>query len=121
MAKKKAIKFTKNSEFISVKKCCASCVFKGYTNDLAMRRCKLHHADVEPQDVCRQWQMNDQMKRAGTRGDGRVKRKEYLMFLMSVREAEWLAEVQGQKVQEMSIEEIRAEFEQKHGSIYFED
>ena len=119
MAKKKAVKFTKNSEFISVKKCCASCAFKGFTKDLAMRRCNLLHEDVEPLGVCRKWQMSDQMKQAGTPGDGRVKRKEYLRFLLEVREAEWRAEEQGQAVPEKSIEEIRALFEQKHGSIYF--
>ena len=41
------------------------------------------------------------------------------MFLLEVREAEWRAEEQGQAVQEKSIEEIRALFEQEHGSIYF--
>ncbi len=118
MANKRVFRFTKNPQFITVKKCCASCAFKGYANDLEMRRCKLHHADVKPQDVCRKWQMNKQMELAGTPGDGQVKRQEYLMFLAEIREREHLAEKQGHKVAPMTLNEIRQLFEQENGSIY---
>ena len=118
MAKKRVFRFTKNPQFITVKKCCASCIFKGYANDLEMRRCKLHHADVKPQDVCRKWQMSKQMELAGTPGDGRVKCREYLMYVLEVREAEIKAEEQGQQVEVKTIEEIRQLFEQEHGTIY---
>ena len=58
--------------------------------------------------------MSKQMEQAGST-QGRVKRHEYLMFLMSVREAEWLAEEQGQQVEVKTIEEIRQLFEQEWG------
>ncbi len=115
---RKKVTFTKNPYSITVKKCCASCAFKGFTNDLTKRRCKLHHADVKPQDVCRKWQMNKQMELAGTPGDGQVKRQEYLMYVLEVREAEIKAEEQGQQVEVKTIEEIREVFEQEHGSIF---
>ena len=118
MAKKRVFRFTKNPQFITVKKCCASCIFKGYANDLEMRRCKLHHADVKPQDVCRKWQMSKQMELAGTPGDGRGKCREYLMYVLEMREAEIKAEEQGNRVTRLSIGEIRQQFEEEHGTIY---
>lgn len=118
MANKRVFRFKMNPQFITVKKCCASCAFRGYAKDLEMRRCKLHHADVKPQNVCRKWQMNKQMELAGTPGDGQVKSREYLMFVLEVREREHLAEEEGQQVDVKTTEEIRELFEQEQGSIY---
>ena len=115
--KKKQI-MTTNANGVTVKVCCASCEFKTWKAD-CMRWCTKRKAEVAAGNYCNRWRMSEQMKRAGKRGDGRVKRKEYLRFLLEVREAEWRAEEQGQAVPEKSIEEIRALFEQKHGSIYF--
>ena len=117
--KKKPI-MTTNAYGATVKVCCASCEFKTWKAD-CRRWCSKRKAEVAAGNYCNRWRMSDQMKRAGTPGDGRVKRKEYLVFLMSVREAEWLTEKQGQKVQEKEVEEIRAEFEQTNGSIFLED
>jgi len=61
--------------------------------------------------------MSEQLKMAG-RVVGKVKRKEYLMFLVAIREDESLAEQTGLKVTPKSNAEIRAEFEKEHGSIY---
>jgi len=52
-------------------------------------------------------------------GGGLVKKKAYLMFLMNTRDAEFKLKEQGKNVVFKSIEEIRAEFERLHGSIYF--
>lgn len=49
---------------------------------------------------------------------GPVKKHEYLMYLASVRDSEALALQLGHKIKPRSIEEIRSEFEQEHGSIY---
>ena len=117
--KKKQI-MTTNANGATVKVCCASCEFKTWKTD-CMRWCTKRKAEVAADNYCNRWRMSEQMKRAGRPGDGRVKRKEYLVFLMSVREAERLAEKQGQKVQEKEVEEIRAEFEQANGSIFLED
>ena len=52
--------------------------------------------------------------------EGRVKRKEYLMFLLGVRKEEKQARDLGLKVETKPIEDIRAEFEEQFGSIYME-
>ena len=52
------------------------------------------------------------------RREGRVKRIEYLDYLVKKRAEEEEARRYGHRVTSMSIDEIRAEFEQKYGSIY---
>ena len=49
---------------------------------------------------------------------GKVKKQEYLKYLASVRDTEARAIQLGHKIQRKTIEEIRSEFEQEHGSIY---
>ena len=61
--------------------------------------------------------MSKLMEQAGST-QGRVKRHEYLMYVLEVREREHLAEKQGNKVAPMTLEEIRQLFEQEHGTIY---
>ena len=56
----------------------------------------------------------------GRSGWGRVKRKEYLMFLVATREEEHQARMLGLKIKAKSIEAVRREFELEHGSIYVE-
>ena len=56
----------------------------------------------------------------GRSGWGRVKRKEYLMFLVATREEERQAEMLGLKIKAKSIEAVRQEFELEHGSIYMD-
>ena len=56
----------------------------------------------------------------GRSGWGRVKRKEYLMFLVATREEERQAEMLGLKIKAKSIETVRREFELEHGSIYMD-
>ena len=108
---------TTNHHGATVKVCCASCEHKMWKAD-CVRWCMKRRCKVAAQNYCRRWRMSKQMEMAGTPGDGLVKCHEYQMFLMSVREVEWLAEEQGQQVEEKTIEEIRQLFEQKHGSIY---
>ena len=61
--------------------------------------------------------MSKLMEQAGST-QGRVKRREYLMYVLEVREAEIKAEEQGQQVEVKTIEEVREVFEQEHGTIY---
>ena len=49
---------------------------------------------------------------------GKVKCKQYLNYLMNARCAEFNLRDRGMKLMHKSIEEIRAEYEQKFGSIY---
>ena len=60
--------------------------------------------------------MSKQMEQAGST-QGRVKRHEYLMYVLEVREAEITAEEQRQHVEVKTIEEIRGVFEQERGTI----
>ena len=54
----------------------------------------------------------------GRSGWGRVKRREYLQYLVSVRDEEHQARMLGLKIESKSIEAVRAEFEKQFGSIY---
>lgn len=103
---------TTNPHGITVKVCCASCEFKTWKTD-CMRWCSKRKAEVAAGNYCNRWRMSKQMEQAGTPGDGRVKRQEYLMYVLEVREAEWLAEEQGKQVEVKTIEEIRQLFEQE--------
>ena len=109
--------YSENEYGMSVKKCCASCVHKALTEKLRYRKCLKHLCLVKSHNVCRDWTMNMRSKQAGA-SEGKVKRREYQMFLLEVREAEIKAEEQGQQVEVKTIEEIRQLFEQEHGTIY---
>ena len=52
--------------------------------------------------------------------EGRVKRREYLMFLAEIRKEEKSRHAAGCRIEPKTIEEIRAAFEEKFGSIYLE-
>ena len=62
--------------------------------------------------MCSDWEMNFPSRQAGA-SEGKVKRREYLMYVLEVREAEITAEEQGQQVEVKTIEEIRQLFEQE--------
>ena len=100
-----------------VKVFCASCKYKDVTRAYSLRYCNDWHRDVKPCDVCKLWQMSDQLKKAG-QSQGLVKCHEYQMFLLEVREKEMQDILSGKRVKVKSIMEIRAEFEKKYGSIY---
>lgn len=49
---------------------------------------------------------------------GRIKRREYLMYLVAVRDQEHRARQLNLHVRKKKLREIRAAFEAEHGSIY---
>ena len=51
---------------------------------------------------------------------GRIKRREYLMYLVAVRDQEHRAREMNLHVRKKRLREIRAEFEAQHGSIYMD-
>ena len=51
---------------------------------------------------------------------GRIKRREYLMYLVAVRDQEHRARQMNLHVRKKRLREIRAAFEAEHGSIYME-
>ena len=113
----KKITTVENDFGVAVKKCCMSCAHRDCTRLWGSRYCSEHHKEVGRYDVCKQWQMSDQMKAAG-KGGGRIKRRRYLAYLASVREEEALARQLGAAFPAKPIEAIRSEFEQEHGSIF---
>lgn len=117
---KKKLYRTRNAIGIVVNQCCASCAFKELSRAVTLRHCAKTGEDVSPRGCCKLWTMSQQLKLAG-RTQGRVKRKEYLMYLAAVREDEALAEQLGVKTTPKSCSQLRAEFERKHGSIYEPD
>ena len=107
----------RNEHGIEVKKCCASCKHKDLTRLLSARFCSLHQKKVKPRECCEQWEMSEQMEAAGS-GGGKVKKKAYLQYVMSVRDDESLADQLKIQFPHKSIEQIRRDFEEKNGSIY---
>ena len=109
---------TKKNVFrIVVKKCCASCTRKDLTRALSARWCEKHEKKVMACDYCNRWRMSRQLRMAGF-ARGKVKRIEYLRYLMAEREMESVAEQNGLTIEMKSIEQIRVEFEKEYGSIY---
>ena len=115
----KSIILMRNSHGIEIKKCCASCKHKDLTRLLSARFCSLHQKKVKPREGCKQWEMSEQMQAAGLSG-GKVKKKEYLKYVLDVREDESLADQLKIQFPHKSISQIRREFEAKNGSIYVE-
>ena len=112
-------KFKQNCYGVNIKRCCASCQHKAETRLITMRHCKRHDKDVNPIDHCSDWCMSDNLRMAG-RGEGEVKRKEYLLFVLNIREQEAIAAERGDSVVEKSVSELRMVFEKQFGTIYEE-
>ena len=68
----KRMRMVRNEFGIAVKMACMSCAHKVGTRLRATRYCNVRQKAVEPTDVCRQWQMSDQLKAAGS-GQGAVR------------------------------------------------
>jgi hypothetical protein len=49
---------------------------------------------------------------------GKVKCREYLMYVLAVREDEALAIERGEEIEIKTVEELRADFLENHGEIY---
>lgn len=64
--KGKRLRSVRNNRGTKVKRCCASCRYLTYTNDLIPdRECMLWEEIVEARDRCKRWVMSDGMKKAG--------------------------------------------------------
>ena len=109
--------YSENVYGMSVRRCCASCVHKALTGKLKYRKCLKHLCQVKAHNVCADWEMNKPSQKAGA-SEGKVKRREYLMYVLEVRQREAAAAKQGNRVTRLSIGEIRQQFEEEHGTIY---
>ena len=80
--------------------------------------CSLDCKDVEARDKCSNWQLREGLEEAGS-AQGGVKRKAYFCYLQEVRDREATARNLGLRIAAKSLEEVRAEYETKCGSIYY--
>ena len=75
--------FKRNKRGIRVKRCCASCKRKEIDN-FGNRHCLL---GFESHDTCRHWRMAEALRKCGT-PFGVIKRKEYLQYVLGIRDKE---------------------------------
>ena len=68
---------------IRIKECCASCRHKTIEND-GSRVCSLMQIMVKQQFRCQKWAVTDGLAQR-ERHMGKVKRREYLMFVFEIR------------------------------------
>ena len=116
--RKKIVVFhTRNKHGIRMARCCMSCAYREETELMTERVCALDKVKHRRYHMCRDWEMNRTMQAVGTSG-GRIKRREYLMYVLSVRLKEQEAEDMQLPVEPKTIEEMRAAFEKEHGSIF---
>jgi len=106
-----------NKYRISVKKCCMSCTFRDLTRCVGKRFCLKQEIDVKKDFYCPKWRMSHTQRMAGF-ARGSVKCREYLMFVLAVREDEAEALERGEEIEIKTIEALRAEFLEHHGEFY---
>ena len=129
MAKEIRITSVRNAYGCKIKKCCASCQHKCIESD-GTRVCASMMLKVQQKFKCKKWQMSDGLKNAG-KCDGKVKRKEYLIYVQEIRSAERLRvgdgtsgmsdKIQNDIITEQerkTLEEIRQMFTEEFGNIY---
>ena len=100
---------------IEIKKCCASCQHKKNGND-GGRICSLMQIVVGQQFTCPKWAVADGLMNAG-RSQGKVKRREYLMFVFETRMQEREAIDSGLMLPEeiATLDSLRERFEKETG------
>ena len=76
-------KSMRNQHGIEIRKCCASCQHKCTDTD-GRRICGLMQIVVEQKFDCPKWELAEGQQNAGRSG-GKVKRREYLMFVFETR------------------------------------
>lgn len=99
-------KYYINKHGIRIVKCCASCQHKDL--HAGNRVCLMTRSNIKGTYVCREWKVAEHLANAG-KGDGKVKKKEYLQFVMDNRNPR-------ERLSNLAVH--KAEFEKEHGSIY---
>lgn len=103
------INFTKNSNGIPVKMCCASCKYKQFDKG-DKRVCTNGEGAVRPDSYCGDWEMREGLDKAGM-GGGMIKKKSYLMYVLNYPQPEI-------PFYHVPLQQIREEYEKKLGTIY---
>ena len=108
----------RNRNGIEIKKCCASCRFRQISSEKG-RFCKKHQKKVKAGWLCEEWGINPNLEHAGDSG-GQVKCAKYLDYYRK----HWLKQQEDLVAKRItaddfaSVEDIRKDYEQEHGSIY---
>lgn len=108
----------KNQCGIEIRKSCSTCMHRCEDGD-GCQICKLTGANVTGADLCSGWKMAEGYQHVG-RKKGKIKKKEYLMFVQMQREQEDKAIEQGILFEEdcKTSEELRTLYEEEFGNIY---
>ncbi len=102
----------KNKRGIKVKRCCASCANKKI-DEFGVRHCTLGYDSC---DTCRHWRMREELRNAGT-PFGVIKTKEYLHYVLNIRNRELDSGCFKKRVPLRDISEIRKEYLMEHKDI----
>ena len=107
--------FVSNGHGIKVCKICASCQHKGIEND-GTRICQLMQLKVQQKFKCPKWQPAESFAQAGS-SKGKVKRREYLMFVFETRmqEREKLDQELISAEEVATLDSLRKRFEEETG------
>lgn len=113
--------YVKNDYNCTIVKCCASCANQNPISD-KQRLCLSGEGNVSPHYLCPMWKMRESLKNAG-KGDGRIKKKSYLMRVINTISDEQAAYERLPKNMRSqfpwtSITEIRSNFEKEQGTVY---
>ena len=102
----------RNYRGIKVKRCCASCANK-FIDDLGRRHCVLGYTSCE---TCRHWHMRDELRNAGN-PHGVIKTKEYLRYVLDIRDRETNSTCYVKRGPQRDINEIRKEYSSTNKEI----
>ena len=95
----------RNKRGIKVKRCCVSCKYKEI-DDYGKRHCTKGFDSCE---TCRSWRMRDELRKAGT-PFGVIKTKEYLHYVLDIRDRETNSSCYVNRGPLRDINEIRKEY-----------
>ena len=95
----------RNKRGIKVKRCCASCKYKEILGN-GERICTV---GCESHETCRHWRMREELRNAGT-PFGAIKSKEYLRFVLDIRNRELNSSCFVSRAELRDISEIRKEY-----------
>lgn len=106
----------RNQHGIEIKMCCASCQHKVCNHD-GSRVCSKMRLKVEQQFCCKEWTLAEESFSKAGRSGGKVKRREYLMFVFETRMQEQEAIDKGEMTpdEQATLDSLRRRFEEQTG------
>ena len=106
--------FFVNNNGLRIRRCCASCIHKDYTENENYRKCKIHKVDVVPSEVCEEYEPHPKcIDEGGSRGV--VRKKHFIDYL-----TEKLAEPEVPGMKKNTPFSVEREYREKFGSPYLD-